>query len=45
MEDAIANAQPSEGEEGITDAEKGMVGHKSRFLKVLTTFYAPTQAA
>lgn len=41
VEDAIANAQPVEGEESISEAEKAMIGHKSRFLRILTTFYAP----
>lgn len=36
---------PAEGEENVSDAEKGMVGHKSRFLKVVSTFYAPNLAA
>lgn len=36
---------PGEGEENVSDAEKAMVGHKSRFLRVLSTFYAPNQAA
>jgi hypothetical protein len=45
VEDAIANAQPGEGEEAINEAEKAMIGHKSRFLRILTTFYAPNQAA
>ena len=34
-----------EGEEGISDGERNMIGHKSRFLRILTTFYAPNQAA
>ena len=45
VEDAIANHMPAEGEENISDGEKAMVGHKSKFLKVLSTFYAPNQAA
>jgi len=45
VEDAIANHMPAEGEENISDGEKAMLGHKSKFLKVLSTFYAPNQAA
>jgi len=45
VEDAIANHMPAEGEENVSEGEKGMVGHKSRFLRVLSTFYAPNQAA
>lgn len=45
VEDAIANHMPAEGEENVSDGEKALVGHKSKFLKVLSTFYAPNQAA
>ena len=45
VEDAIANHMPAEGEENVSDGEKAMVGHKSKFLKVLSTFHAPNQAA
>jgi cell division FtsZ-interacting protein ZapD len=41
VEDAILNAQPGEGEEAISNGEKAMIGHKSRFLRMVTTFYAP----
>lgn len=45
VDDAIANAQPAEGEEAISDDQKALIGIKSRFLRATTTFYAPNQAA
>jgi len=36
---------PADGEEVISEGEKTMVGMKSRFLRISTTFYAPNQAA
>ena len=45
VDDAVANAQPNEGEEAISDDQKALIGIKSRFLRATTTFYAPNQAA
>mmetsp|Transcript_16567 Transcript_16567/g.28188 ORF Transcript_16567/g.28188 Transcript_16567/m.28188 type:complete len:363 (+) Transcript_16567:1091-2179(+) len=45
VEDAIANAQSGDGEEALTDADKAIIGYKSRFLRLISTFYSPTQAA
>jgi hypothetical protein len=36
---------PGEGEEAISDSEKAMIGHKSRFYRINNTFYNPNLAA
>jgi predicted phage gp36 major capsid-like protein len=45
VEDAIANAVPGEGEEAISESDKAMIGHKSRFYRINNTFYNPNLAA
>jgi len=45
-EDEVANrAQVIEGEDPPTDAEKHMIGLKSRFVQLTRTFFAPDLAA
>jgi len=45
VEDAVANAGSGDGDEPLSDSEKLIIGHKSKFLRIIQTFYSPNQAA
>lgn len=45
VDDAINNAASAEEDEPLSDEARALVGHKSRFLRIIATFYAPQQAA
>ena len=45
VEESVANAQPADGEEALSDTEKNMISLKSRFVQVTRDFHAPEYAA